>query len=244
MSFDCRFLPSAAVLVVLGVVALAGCYGSDEGGSDADGATTAPTSGFVDEIGGMSAADLGLSFVEERGDTGSALIIGGRNETRTIAALDSINGISISDLETQMRPGAGGLEGSSSGFLGSSESLVDVLRADNAYVVDELGLTHQELARPLLLLAAFDAHDDGEVVYRGLRFDVETTAFKGSQYSPFHDGTRTNLDVTIRNLDDDLSLGFSLLVPLMVERYGFYEGKGTPYRVEPSEIVELLSLGR
>jgi hypothetical protein len=26
----------------------------------------------------------------------------------------------------------------------------------------------------------------------------------------------------------------------MVERYGFYEGKGTPYRVEPKQIVEVL----
>jgi hypothetical protein len=25
----------------------------------------------------------------------------------------------------------------------------------------------------------------------------------------------------------------------MIERYGFYEGKGTPYRVEPADVLEV-----
>jgi hypothetical protein len=25
----------------------------------------------------------------------------------------------------------------------------------------------------------------------------------------------------------------------MIERYGFYEGKGTPYRVEPRQVIEV-----
>ena len=29
------------------------------------------------------------------------------------------------------------------------------------------------------------------------------------------------------------------VVPDMIERYGFYEGKGTPYRVDPKKIVEV-----
>ena len=30
------------------------------------------------------------------------------------------------------------------------------------------------------------------------------------------------------------------LVPLMIERYGFYEGTGTPYRVDPQQILKVL----
>jgi hypothetical protein len=33
---------------------------------------------------------------------------------------------------------------------------------------------------------------------------------------------------------------FSLLVPEMVERYGFYEGKGTLYRVDLRAAVDVL----
>ena len=42
------------------------------------------------------------------------------------------------------------------------------------------------------------------------------------------------------NLDNGKHLKFSFLVPLMIERYGFYEGRGTPYRVDPRQIVEVL----
>ena len=40
-------------------------------------------------------------------------------------------------------------EGSTEGFLGPNEKLLDVLATDNAYVVDNLRLSHQALARPL-----------------------------------------------------------------------------------------------
>jgi hypothetical protein len=34
-------------------------------------------------------------------------------------------------------------------------------------------------------------------------------------------------------------LGYALLVPYMIERYGFYEGNGTSYRVDPRKVVEV-----
>ena len=43
----------------------------------------------------------------------------------------------------------------------------------------------------------------------------------------------------VTNLETGVSLSYSLLVPQMIERYGFYEGKGTPYRVEPSTVLEV-----
>ena len=47
------------------------------------------------------------------------------------------------------------------------------------------------------------------------------------------------MDVTVENLDSGRKLKYSGLVPLMIERYGFYEGKGTSYRVEPRNVVEV-----
>ena len=43
----------------------------------------------------------------------------------------------------------------------------------------------------------------------------------------------------MENLDNGKMLGYALLVPHMIERYGFYEGKGTPYRVDPRIVVEV-----
>jgi len=211
------------------------------GGSALASGTSDPP--FVDSIGGKTSADLGLTFVEPYPDEESPFVIGGRNETATIASLRSLAGVPIAELEARMRPGGRGPGGSDAGFLGPEESLLEVLCADNAYVVDELGWTHQELARSLLLLVAYGESNEGEFVYRGMRFDVEVVAFKGYQHSPFEDGTRTNRDATIRNLDEGESLTLSMLVPLMIERYGFYEGTGTSYRVDPRDVVAVLGLG-
>jgi hypothetical protein len=44
-------------------------------------------------------------------------------------------------------------------------------------------------------------------------------------------------DAVVENVDNGKSLRYGLLVPAMVERYGFYEGRGTTYRLEPSDVV-------
>jgi hypothetical protein len=68
---------------------------------------------------------------------------------------------------------------------------------------------------------------------------VTIVNWKGYQESPFQDDTRTDSDARVENLDNGKSLEFSLLVPYMIERYGFYEGKGTKYRVEPRQVLEV-----
>ena len=58
--------------------------------------------------------------------------------------------------------------------------------------------------------------------------------------SPFDDGTKTSCEATVENLENGKKLTYSLLVPQMIERYGFYEGKGTRFRVDPRSIVAVL----
>jgi hypothetical protein len=180
---------------------------------------------------------LGVKLVEPKKDAKTGFIVGGKNATSLIKKLTEINGVAIADLEKDMRPGAL----SRAGFLGKGESLLSVLAADNQYVVDELGLTHQELAKHLRALAAIGMREKGkEFTYHGRRFKVTVLHSRGFQDSPFKDDIRTNSDATAHNLDNGTSFEYSFLVPLMIERYGFYEGKGTPYRVDPQKTVELL----
>jgi hypothetical protein len=97
--------------------------------------------------------DFGLEWVEAKKDAKSGFVVGGKNDTALIKKLTEINGIKIEDLEKVMRPG----KSSTAGFLGPEEKLLEVMAADNDYVLGELGLTHQEIARPLLLLGAIAA---------------------------------------------------------------------------------------
>lgn len=199
-----------------------------------------PPVAFADEL----AAELkkqGLAAVEPARDARTGFVVGGVNSTALIRSLTELNGRPIEDLEREMRPGAVGEGGSDAGFLGRDEKLLDVMASDNELVLGELKLDHQRIARHLRILAALAPEDEQtEVAYQGRRFRIAVQTWRGYQESPFHDGTKTNEDVTVTDVETGERLTYSLLVPDMIERYGFYEGKGTPYRVDPRRVVEVL----
>ena len=123
------------------------------------------------------------------------------------------------------------------------------MAADNDFVIGK-GLSHAELAIPLLQICGYanaeskrtKQWDSSEIDYAGIRWRVDFERYKGFQYSPFNENTKTNIDYKLTNLSSGKTLQFSGLVPIMIERYGFYEGRGTPYRVEPSDIIAVLGL--
>ncbi|MCC6417329.1 MAG: hypothetical protein IT429_03680 [Gemmataceae bacterium] len=195
---------------------------------------------------------LGVEPVSPRKDPKTGFVVGGKNETALIRKLTEIAGRRIASLEKDMRPG----QLSRLGFLGKDESLLDVLAMDNGYVVEQLGLTHQELARHLHVLGAVALRQyradtkagrkpaGREILYHGKRFKLTAACFRGLITSPFEDDTKTNCEATVQNVGTGKKLTYSLLIPHMVERYGFYEGKGTPYRVDPRAILDVLDFLR
>jgi hypothetical protein len=189
----------------------------------------------------------GVPPVVPKKDPKTGFLVGGKNATDLVRGLKEINGLSVARLEKIMRPEAL----SRAGFLGKDEKLTEVMAADNRYVVEERGLTHQELARHLhalgaagRLLAVKDkvpaATPGPPFRYHGRTYRVAVTISRGFQESPFDDDTRSRTNVAVKNVDNGKELKYSLLVPFMVERYGFYEGRGTPYRVEPRKVLEVL----
>lgn len=185
----------------------------------------------------------GIPAVPAMKDANTGFIVGGKNSTELIGKLTEINGLSVARLESVMRP----KKLSQSGFLGADEKLVDILVADNKVVVDERGLTHQQLAWHLHAMGVIAAMLEKkanampvEFVYHGRRFRVTRFAWRGYQASPFEDETKSNADAEVTNLANAKKIKYGLLVPYMIERYGFYEGKGTKYRVEPSQVLAVL----
>lgn len=178
--------------------------------------------------------ELGLNKFEVITEK-SGFKVGGANSTDLIRKLDSLAGQPIAKLQERLRP----MHDSMAGFLGQSESLIAVLTDDNDFVLSQ-NLTHQDLALPLLYTREHYSRGRGkEFTYRGRRFSVQLTAYRGMQFSPFDDKTGTNVDMIIKNEDTNASLSCSGLLPDMIQRYGFYEGKGTSYRLEPSKILEV-----
>jgi len=189
-----------------------------------------------------NAAELELKFVTSYTEAESGFIIAGKNSSEVIRNLKTLNQRPIAELEKVMRPGGS----SESGFLGEAESLLEVLVADNDTVTQKLKLSHAQLARPLLVIGNYAARHASTkpiaVSYGKEVFQVNSALSRGFQDSPFEDETKTNATILITNLRTGQKLSYSLLVPHMIERYGFYEGKGTPYRVDPLKIAQVLGL--
>jgi hypothetical protein len=184
----------------------------------------------------LSPDELGIQACPVVKET-SGFAIGGQNSTETIKGLQTINGLSISDLEGSMRPS----QVSSGGFLDRSQSLVDVLAADNEYVLAQ-GLSHQELAKHLKYAMAIRNRGFGhEFEYNGSTFKIAAVTWRGWQDSPFRDGTTASTDYLLTNMKTGRGIAFSGLVPEMIERYGFYEGN-CRYRVDPAEVLKVFEL--
>jgi hypothetical protein len=161
--------------------------------------------------------------------------VGDVNPISLLEIVPSINGVEIDVLETRMRP----FSYSMSGFLGKNESLRRVLISDNETVFG-YGLTHQDLSEPLKFARAFYNNRLGEeFVLRGNRFKIEGETYRGVQESPFEDQTVAASDVHVTNLQNGNTISFSLLLPDMVERYGFYEGEESHYRLDPIDVIEV-----
>ena len=182
-------------------------------------------------------SELGLEAISVQQEA-SGFAIGGVNESSLIRNLKSINNISIEELERRMRPRAD----ARAGFLGEDASLLDALSNDNDFVLAQ-GLTHQALAHPLKYTMYISENLQAEnFTLNGIPFGIEDVRTKGFQESPFRDSTSSSVDATVTNLLTRASVTFSYLHPHMIERYGFYEGRGTTYRVEPSQIIKVFQL--
>src|SRR5262245_44204315 len=104
----------------------------------------APARGPDEDYARVDPESLGVKPVPVREDPKTGFVVGGKNPTALIGKLTEIAGQPVAQLERTMRPG----RLSTAGFLGKNERLLDVLAADNRTVVDDMGLTHQQLARP------------------------------------------------------------------------------------------------
>ncbi len=189
-----------------------------------------------------------------------AFTIRGVNSADDIRRLTQINGLSIEALEARMRPGLDsqgkhkpplddGYDRSDEGFLGEREHLLGLLETDNKTVRERYRTTHQQMAKPLMdAIAIFEkgTEKDGEgfvtYVYPENSLSPETYKVKvnnthGSQYSPFGDGDVGGSVVYIKNVTTGKELSTADLMPKMIEKYGFYEGIGTKYRLSPETIV-------
>jgi hypothetical protein len=141
--------------------------------------------------------------------------------------------------QQNMRPGVLTLHG----FLGHDKrNLVDILEEDAAEV-SRLGTTHARIADRMQYFRDKGEGGLGEFIKIDDHFDVRVETVRGKIPSPFGGpGLYSKTNTTVRNLSLDREVTYTDINIHLIRDHGFYEGKGSPFRMEPHELVEILEI--
>ena len=145
----------------------------------------------------------------------------------------------LSEIEKNMRPG----EISKSGFLGDDErKLVDIL-LDDGQAVTALNLNHKILADRMEEITAKGREGFGNPVLVDGYLEVLVEDSRGTIACPFqHMGMYPKENVKVKNIKTGESIHWTALNIHMIREHGFYEGIGSPFRVEPLDLIRILEI--
>lgn len=133
---------------------------------------------------------------------------------------------------------------SAEGFLGNDQRPVDEIIADDMRTLDRMGLSLDQIGRALR--AAYEAARNSFGAQEEIRPGVIAVFHeaRGRIPSPFRDGTTFEKgEVVVKDRASGQELVLTSLGIALIERYGFFQGKGSRYRIDPAVAVQVLGLG-
>jgi hypothetical protein len=142
-------------------------------------------------------------------------------------------------IQRQMAPGVITLDG----FLGTdTRKLIDILNADDA-IVRRAEVTHEEIAQRMQYFRDAGLDGLGEFMTIDEEYDVRVDSVRGKLPSPFGGpGMYEKVNTTVVNKRLGREVVYTDLHIHFVRDHGFYEGKGSPYRLEPEELIAVLGV--
>lgn len=146
---------------------------------------------------------------------------------------------SIRKAQEEMRPGHISLPG----FMGVDPRDLAQLMNDDHEAVKALGLTHQRIAQRMRELRDAGLRGLGEFVAVAPCFEVRVDSARGRLPCPFGErGLHDKTYAIVRNLRLDREITYTDLNIHLVGVHGFYEGRGSPYRLEPRDLQAILDI--
>lgn len=145
----------------------------------------------------------------------------------------------LKQIQENMRPGVLTLNG----FLGTDgRDLVEILETDAAEV-RRLKTTHRAISDRMALLRDRGKEGLGEFIDVDPNFEVRVDSVRGGIPSPFGDrGLIPKTNTTVRNTRLGREIVFTDVNIHLIGEHGFYEGRGSLFRVEPEDLVEVLEV--
>ena len=147
--------------------------------------------------------------------------------------------IQLQQAQDRMRPGFITRDG----FLGNdSRQLIEILTEDDAEV-KKLGVTHQIIAQRMIELRDKGMRGLGEFINVEPHYEIRVDSVRGKLPCPFGDpGIYPKTNTTVKNLKLDKEVTYTDLHIHMIYVHGFYEGKGSNFRLDPADIVNILDI--
>lgn len=129
------------------------------------------------------------------------------------------------------------------GFLGGDgRPLGEILATDRA-AVERLGLTHERIAQRLQEILRAAIAGLGTAVAVGEHLTAQCGESMGRLACPWGGcGVFAKGEVELRDADGR-TVRFTPLSVHLIARHGFYQGRGSRYRLEPAGLAAMLDLG-
>ncbi len=142
-------------------------------------------------------------------------------------------------IQEQMKPGVIALDG----FLGDDKrKLIDIIASDNTKV-RKLNRTHEDIATKMIYFKEKGLAGLGEFITLDDHFEVKVESVRGLLPSPFGGkGMYGKINTTVVNKKLDRKIVYTDLHIHFVADHAFYEGKGSPFRLEPQDLIEILEV--
>ena len=145
----------------------------------------------------------------------------------------------MKEIQERMKPGVITLDG----FLGADDrNLIDILVEDDAEV-KRFSLTHERIAARMQELRDVGKEGLGDLVRVAPHFEVSVDIARGKLPCPFgHRGLIRKTIIKVKNLEKDREITYTDLNIHMIKEHGFYQGKESLFRVESSDLVDILEI--
>ncbi|HUT64575.1 MAG TPA: hypothetical protein VMZ05_00335 [Spirochaetota bacterium] len=147
--------------------------------------------------------------------------------------------VQLSRIQEKMKPGIITRDG----FLGTDRrNLIDMLVEDDE-TVKRMDLTHATVAQRMIDLRDAGLRGLGNFINVEPHFEVRVDSVRGKLPCPFGDpGIFQKTNTTVRNLKSGKEVTYTDLHIHMIGSHGFYEGRGSPFRLEPETLVSVLEI--
>lgn len=137
----------------------------------------------------------------------------------------------------RMQPGVITLNG----FLGDDNRPLNEIIADDGAVLTKLGYEPSELAARMdfFTQASWEGYLDGLLIEDN--FQVQTEVYRGKLPCPFsHVGIYRKAITYLTNIKNGITVTWTSLSIHLIKEHGFFEGKGSVFRLEPEILVRAL----